>query len=129
VICKLMELMKVGSAKKHCEEDNSPSDDGVACALSTASPWIAFISSLVSSEHASTGALADERAGDEGDGSACALGGEGVSDFEQPEKAAKRHANNERRELRIKSGPPILHSLGRRATRVQNESPFSRSNF
>jgi hypothetical protein len=101
----------------------------VAFVLSTASPWIAFISSLVSNEHASKGVLADETAGDGGDASVWALGGAGVSDFEQPDKAARRHANNERILLRITSGPRFLHSLCWRTTGVENESPFSHDHF
>ena len=121
-----MELMKVGSAKKHCAEDNSPSIGGVAFALSTASPWIAFISSLVSNEHASRGALADETAGDGDDASAWALGAEGVSDFEHPNKTAKRHANNESKKLRIELVPD---SLCRRTTAVEMKARISRSIF
>jgi hypothetical protein len=94
-----MELMKVGSAKKHWEEANSPSEEGVPFALSTASPWIAFISSLVSNEHASTD-LGSESAGDGVAASAWAFADDGVTDFEHPDKAAKRQAKNERRELR-----------------------------
>jgi hypothetical protein len=87
----------------------------MAFVLSNGSPWIAFISSLVSNEQASKGVLADETAGDELGLSAWAWGGAGVSDFEQPDKAATRHANNERKELlRILESPISILCAGER---------------
>jgi hypothetical protein len=65
--------------------------------------------------------LADETAGDGVDASVWALGGAGVSDFEQPEKAAKRHANNERKELRriMESPISILCAGGQPVSRMK----------